>query len=554
VDIAGFPILAVITFLPLVGAIVVAVAPTNLARPLALGAALVTWAFSLLLVIGFAGGSQERAGLFQFVIDAPWIPFFGIQFKMGVDGLSVILVVLTTTLSWISILASFGPIKDRIKEYMVSFLILEVGMIGVFVALDLFLFYIFWEIVLVPMYLIIGIWGGSNRIYATIKFVLYTLVGSLLMLVAILATAFAYQAATGSWAHAFDFEALRQFAGQTGFADGLQLGAFLAFFLAFAIKVPMFPFHTWLPDAHVEAPTAGSVILAGVMLKLGAYGFIRFALPLFPAAAQTFAPAIIVLSLIAIIYGAIVALVQPDLKKLVAYSSVSHMGFVTLGIFVFNQQGMQGAILQMVNHGLITGALFLLVGVIYERTHDRTIAKMGGVAAIMPVYALTFGFFIFASAGLPGLSGFVGEFLVFVGAFEFAPVVAAVATICMILAAAYLLWMFQRVAFGEVSDFFRGLGGHLTDMSPVEILTLAPLGALVVVLGIFPGLVLDLVAGSVANVIGDVRNHGPIAIAPEVAAVAIAIPILYVLARVAWAGYVDSREPLESRGAGGTAR
>ncbi len=336
--------------------------------------------FSLLLVVGFSG-TPTRSGLFQYVVEADWIPLFGIQFKLGVDGLSLVLVVLTTTLSWISILASFGPIKERIKEYMVSFLVLEVGMIGVFVALDMFLFYIFWEIVLVPMYLIIGIWGGANRIYATIKFVLYTLVGSLLMLVAILATAFAFQAAhDGSWTGAFDFEQLRQFAATTGFASGLQLAAFLAFFLAFAIKVPMFPFHTWLPDAHVEAPTAGSVILAAILLKLGAYGFIRFALPLFPDAAHTFAPAIIVLSLIAIIYGAIVALVQPDLKKLVAYSSVSHMGFVTLGIFVFNEQGMQGAILQMVNHGLITGALFLLVGVIYERTHDRTIAKMGGVA------------------------------------------------------------------------------------------------------------------------------------------------------------------------------
>ena len=342
--------------------------------------------------------------------------------------------VLTTTLSWISILASFKPIQTRIKEYMISFLVLEVGLIGVFLALDTFLFYIFWEIVLVPMYLIIGIWGGANRIYATIKFVLYTLVGSLLMLVAILATAYAYSirpdaaAAANPWAGAFDFEALRAYAGTGGFADGLQLLAFVAFFLAFAIKVPMFPFHTWLPDAHTEAPTAGSVMLAAIMLKLGAYGFIRFAVPLYPSAAETFAPVIIVLSLIAIIYGAIVALVQPDLKRLVAYSSVSHMGFVTLGIFVFTEQGVQGAILQMINHGLITGALFLLVGVIYERTHDRTIAKMGGLSARTPVYAAVFGFFVFASAGLPGLSGFVGEFLVLLGTFEVNPYAAAIAT------------------------------------------------------------------------------------------------------------------------------
>ncbi len=544
---SGIPILTLITFLPLAGAFAVAAAPARYARQLALAAALATWVLSLVLVVGFA--AAERSGDFQDIVVADWIPLFGIQFKLGVDGLSVVLVVLTTTLSWISILASFGPIKTRIKEYMISFLILEVGMIGVFVALDLFLFYIFWEIVLVPMYLIIGIWGGSNRIYATIKFVLYTLVGSLLMLVAILATAFAYQAATGSWDGAFDFEQLRAFAAGTGFADGLQLAAFLAFFLAFAIKVPMFPFHTWLPDAHVEAPTAGSVILAAIMLKLGAYGFIRFALPLFPDAAHTFAPAIIVLSLIAIIYGAIVALVQPDLKKLVAYSSVSHMGFVTLGIFVFNQQGMQGAILQMVNHGLITGALFLLVGVIYERTHDRTIAKMGGLAGVMPVYAATFGFFVFASAGLPGLSGFVGEFLALVGSFAFSPAVAAVATFCMILAAAYLLWMFQRVAFGELSDFFKGLGSHLTDMTPTEVLTLAPLGALVVIFGVAPGLLLALIEGSVANVLADVGRGSSIAIAPEAAVIAIAIPIAYVVIRIIYLGYAETRDPLEAGGA-----
>jgi NADH-quinone oxidoreductase subunit M len=418
---------------------------------------------------------------------------------------------------------------------MVSFLILEVGCIGVFVSLDLFLFYIFWEIVLVPMYLIIGIWGGADRIYATIKFVLYTLVGSLLMLVAILATAFSYQATTGTWDHAFDFTVLRS----AGFDPTLQLFAFLAFFLAFAIKVPMFPFHTWLPDAHVQAPTAGSVILAAIMLKLGAYGLIRFCLPLFPAAAHTFGPAIIVLSLIAILYGAVVALVQPDLKKLVAYSSVSHMGFVTLGIFVFNEQGMDGAILQMVNHGLITGALVLLVGVIYERTHDRTLAKMGGLAGVMPVYAVTLGFFVFASGGLPGLSGFVGEFLSLVGAFEYSPWVAAIATPIMILAAGYLLWMYQRMVFGELSDFFKTLGHHLTDMTPVEILTLAPLAALTVVFGLFPGLVLDLIHGSVAAVLGDAARQPAVEIAPQTAFILIALPILYVVGRLVWVARID---------------
>ena len=543
-DVSSIPILTIVTFLPLIGVLLIAVAPASYARPLALGIAVLTSVVSLFLLIGYLPG---RPG-FQFVETYAWIPVFGIQYKLGADGLSIALVVLTTTMTWISILASFKPIQTRIKEYMISFLVLEVGMIGVFLALDTFLFYIFWEIVLVPMYLIIGIWGGANRIYATFKFVLYTLVGSLLMLVAILATAYAYQVghpATG-WAGAFDFEALKLYAGTGGFADGLQLLAFIAFFLAFAIKVPMFPFHTWLPDAHTEAPTAGSVILAAVMLKLGAYGFIRFALPLFPAAAATFAPVIIVLSLIAIIYGAIVALVQPDLKRLVAYSSVSHMGFVTLGIFVFTEQGLQGAILQMINHGLITGALFLLVGVIYERTHDRTIAKMGGLSARTPVYAAVFGFFVFASAGLPGLSGFVGEFLVLVGTFAADPAAAAVATFVMILAAGYLLYMYGRIAFGEVSDFLAGLGDHLTDMTPVEILTLAPLGALVVIFGIQPGLLLNLFSSTVTETLS-VEPATPIAIPSTVVAGVIALVLVLILARVGWA-LLRPRRTLEPEG------
>jgi NADH-quinone oxidoreductase subunit M len=529
VDVSSIPILTIVTFLPLVGALVIAFAPATSARALALGTAVLTCIVSLLLLVGYLPG---RAG-FQFVETVDWIPAFGIQYKLGADGLSVALVVLTTTLTWIAILASFKPIQTRIKEYMISFLILEVGMIGVFLALDTFLFYIFWEVVLVPMYLIIGIWGGANRIYATIKFVLYTLVGSLLMLVAILATAYAYQVThNGLWTGAFDFEVLKVYAPH--FADGLQLTAFIAFFLAFAIKVPMFPFHTWLPDAHTEAPTAGSVILAAVMLKLGAYGFIRFAIPLYPSAAETFAPVIIVLSLIAIIYGAIVALVQPDLKRLVAYSSVSHMGFVTLGIFVFTQQGLQGAILQMINHGLITGALFLLVGVVYERTHDRTIAKMGGLSARTPVYAAVFGFFVFASAGLPGLSGFVGEFLVLVGTFEVLPYAAAVAAFVMILAAGYLLWMYGRLVFGEVSDFLANLGDHLTDMTPVEILTLVPLGTLVVIFGLAPGLLLDLVSSTVVETLNAVQPTAPYAVPTTVVVGLVLIVVVLVLARVGW--------------------
>jgi NADH-quinone oxidoreductase subunit M len=494
------PLVSLTIFTPLAGALLLAFVPRDrpqLTRWIAFATTLVTLGWSLLMLAGF---STSASG-FQFTEDVPWIPFFGIRYQVGVDGISLILIVLTTLLTAISVLASFRPIQDRVKEYMITFLVLEIGMVGVFAALDLFLFYVFWEVVLVPMYLIIGIWGGANRIYATIKFVLYTLVGSLLMLVGILATAFAYHASTGVWS--FAYQDLAGF----HFSPALQVFAFVTFFLAFAIKVPMFPFHTWLPDAHVEAPTAGSVILAGVLLKLGGYGFIRYSLPLYPDAAHTFAPAIIALSLIAIIYGAVVAVVQPDFKKLVAYSSVSHMGFVTLGIFVFQSQALQGAVLQMVNHGLITGALFLCVGVIYERTHDRRFANLGGLAGKLPLYATTLGFFMLASAGLPGLSGFVGEFLVLIGTFAVAPLVAGVAAIVMVLGATYLFYMFQQVVFVDLSDFLKGLGDHLHDMVPIEIATLVPLAAFVLLLGLFPAPVLDLIQGPVSGVLNHV-GHG----------------------------------------------
>ena len=495
----GLPLLSLVTFMPLAGVLVIALLPRerlSWIRATALATSLLTWAVSLVLLAGF----DPNLPGFQFLEVVDWVPAFGIQYKLGVDGISLALVVLTTTLTWICILASFAPIKERVKEYMISFLILEIGMVGVFLALDMFLFYIFWELVLIPMYLIIGIWGGANRIYATIKFVLYTLVGSLLMLVAILAVAYSYQAATGTWVGAFDYQTLLEF----GFDPTLQFWAFAGFFLAFAIKVPMFPFHTWLPDAHVEAPTAGSVILAGVLLKLGGYGLRRFAVPLFPQAAADWAPLIIVLSLIAIVYGAIVALVQPDLKKLVAYSSVSHMGFVTLGIFIFTEQGLHGALVQMIAHGVITGALFLLVGVIYERTHDRAIAKMGGLAGRVPVYAALLGFFVLASLGLPGLAGFIGEVVVIIGAFDYEPLVAAVAALAMMLGAAYLLWMYQRVVFGDLSDFLKALGNHLTDMTRVEVLTLAPLVVLAIAFGVHPGLLLELWQGPVTDFLGRV--------------------------------------------------
>ena len=507
VDIGRLDILSLIIFTPLLGALLMLLIPNrreDWIRYWALFVSAVAFVLSLLLVLAF---DNEAKG-FQFVQAVDWIGFFGIQYKVGVDGISLVLVLLTTLLTMISILASFGPIKTRVKEYMIAFLVLEVGMLGVFLSLDLFLFYVFWEVVLVPMYLIIGIWGGANRIYATMKFVIYTLVGSLLMLIAILALAWSYyqeQVAAGAedpWAGAFDYQNLLAM----DIDPTLQFWAFLGFFLAFAIKVPMWPVHTWLPDAHTEAPTAGSVILAGVLLKLGAYGLIRLNLPLFPDATVDLAPIVIGLSIMGMLYGAIVAVRQPDLKRLIAYSSVSHMGFVTLGIFVLNEQGVQGAVFQMVAHGVITGALFLLVGVVYERTHDRTIAKMSGLGQTVPVFATLMVFFSLASAGLPGLAGFVGEFLVLLGAVAWEPWVGYLAAFTIIFAAVYLLYMIQNIIMGDVSDFLKGLGSKLTDVSPIEAATLAPLVVLTVLFGLFPALVLDLIAIPVSEVL--VIVHG----------------------------------------------
>ena len=502
----GFPLLSAIVFTPAIGALLLLFVPgTNhrAIRWIALLAALASFALSLLLI-----GYDPTGTEFQFREDLPWIDAFGMRYTLGVDGISVALVILTTLLSVVAIVYSWDPIQTRVKGYYVTMLLLMVGMLGVFVALDLFVFYVFWEVSLFPMYFIIGIWGGSWRIYATVKFVIYTLVGSLLMLVAILAVAIAH-ASTGQ-PFTFSYEALRGFA----YADSLQALAFVAFFLAFAIKVPMWPLHTWLPDAHVEAPTAGSIILAGVLLKLGGYGFLRFAVPLLPDAAVSFAPIIIGLALIAIIYGALVAMVQPDMKKLVAYSSVSHMGFVMLGTFVFNEQGLQGAVFQMISHGITTGALFLLVGVIYERTHDRQIAHMGGLNSRMPQYAAMFGLFTFASIGLPGLSGFIGEFLVIIGAFRSNGLVAAVAMVVVIISAVYMLWMFQRVFFTVPSDWLRRGWSSLADLSRGEWVALAPLVVLVVLLGVYPAPVLDMIAAPVDRIIEAVNGAGITALGP----------------------------------------
>ena len=501
------PLLTLLVVLPLAGGVAVLLVGRDrhrLARQLALAASLVTFGLSLILWRQF----DQASAAYQFVEHRTWLPDFGISYHVGVDGISLFLVILTTFLTPVALLCSWESIEDRVREFCFFMLALEAAMIGVFVSIDLFLFYLFWDAMLIPMYFLIGIWGYDRRIYAAIKFMLYTMAGSVLMLVAIIWLAYHHESAAG--ALSFDLIELLK----VNVPAALQTWLFLAFAVAFAIKVPLFPFPTWLPDAHVEAPTAGSVILAGVLLKLGGYGFLRFALPLFPDASQTFAPLIVVLSLIAIVYGAIVSIVQPDLKKLVAYSSVSHMGFVTLGIFVFQQQAMDGAVLQMVNHGLITGALFLCVGVIYERTHDRTIARMGGLAGRTPAYAAIFGFFMLASVGLPGLAGFVGEFLVFVGTFAVSPLAAAIAALVMVLGAVYLLWMFQRVAFGPLSEFLRTVGHHLSDLSAIEIVTLAPLAALTLIFGLFPGLLLDLIQGPVDTIIAGIATSDPVAFLP----------------------------------------
>jgi NADH-quinone oxidoreductase subunit M len=467
--------ISLLLLLPLIGALVLLLVPRHQRQTLltlALLSSIAAFVWSLRLFQAFDPGAGEM----QFVERIPWMPTFGIGYIVGIDGISLFLVLLTTFLMPLAIVASW-TVQDRIKEYLFFMLVLETGMLGAFVALDLFLFYVFWEVMLVPMYFLIGVWGGTRRIYAALKFVVYTMAGSLPMLVAIIYLASRYAQVNQT----VTFDLLQLYDLRLPVNE--QIWLFLAFGLSFAIKVPLFPFHTWLPDAHVEAPTAGSVILAGVLLKMGTYGFLRFAMPLFPDAALVLTPMIIALAVIGIIYGAGVAMMQPDLKKLVAYSSVSHLGFVMLGLFALNIQGIQGGIYQMVSHGLSTGALFLLVGMLYDRRHTRMIADFGGLWYRLPVLSVMFLIVTFASIGLPGLNGFIGEFLILLGAFSVTPGWASAAATGIILGAVYMLWMFRRVFFGPMT---HPENQKLTDLNRRELLILAPVVALIIIMGIYP--------------------------------------------------------------------
>ena len=488
----SWPILSVTTFLPLVGALLVTALPSDgkaeqrNARWIALWTTLVTFAISLILLYRFDPTSFE----FQFVEKQPWLGG-AITYHMGVDGIALPFVVLTTGLMPICIIASWNPIRRRVKEYMIAFLVLETLMVGTFAALDLVLFYLFFEGGLIPMFLIIGVWGGPRRVYATFKFFLYTLLGSVLMLLAIMAM---------YWdAGTTDIAVLLHH----GFPRSLQTWAWLAFLASFAVKLPMWPVHTWLPDAHVEAPTAGSVILAAILLKMGGYGFLRFSLPMFPAASHDLAPLVFALSVIAVIYTSLVALAQEDMKKLIAYSSVAHMGFVTMGIFAATTQGVAGGIFQMISHGLVSAALFLCVGVVYDRMHTREIAAYGGLVNRMPLYAAAFMVFTLANVALPGTSGFVGEFLSLIGTFRVNSLVATLATIGTILSAAYALWLYRKVVFGTLS---KPSLAAIKDLDYREMITLGPLVALTILFGIYPKPVLDMSAASVAQLL-DGYNH-----------------------------------------------
>jgi NADH-quinone oxidoreductase subunit M len=487
-----FPWLTVLIVLPLAGAVALCFVKETSVRLITLAIT----AADLLLSLPLWWLFNSSSGGMQFNETALWITTPPIHYRLGLDGISLPLVLMTTILMPLCVLISWHSIDRRIRSFMAMLLVMEGAMIGVFAALDFVLFYVFWEAMLIPMYLLIGMWGGPNRIYAAVKFFLYTLVGSVLLLVAILVLYFQN-------GHTFDIVQL----SQTSVPASLQFWLFLAFFAAFAVKVPMFPFHTWLPDAHVEAPTAGSVILASVLLKMGGYGFVRFSLPMLPDASMAFAPLMVTLSIVAIIYGAYMALAQADLKKLIAYSSVSHMGFVTLGLFMFNIQGIEGAVMQMVNHGITTGGLFLCVGVIYERTHSRQIADNVGLTKPMPHYATLLVIFSLSSLGLPGTNSFVGEFMVLAGTFLWSKLATALASLGIILAAAYMLWMVQRVAFGIPS---AQMLPKLRDLDRREMATLVPLVVLVFWIGLFPNPMLTRMHTSVNQIIARMQTSAPV--------------------------------------------
>ena len=486
---------------PLIGSVIVLFLKKENVRVIrwyALAVSSVAFVISIIIYAGFDSANPQ----FQFTHSFVWIKSLNVCYSVGIDGISLLLVLLTTFLTPLTFLSTWKAIEKNVKMFTFSMLLLEVGMIGVFISLDLFLFYIFWEAMLIPMYFIIGIWGGERRIYASVKFFIFTMFGSLLMLVAIIWLIVFSSNLTGT----FTSNLLELYKVGPQVPHNIQAWMFGAFFLSFAIKVPLFPLHTWLPDAHVEAPTAGSVILAGVLLKMGTYGMIRFCVPLFPQSAVEYAPIISVFAVIGIIYGALVAMVQPDMKKLVAYSSVSHLGFVVLGIFAMTAESMQGAVIQMINHGLSTGALFLLVGVLYERTHRRDIAFYGGIARLVPVYATALMIASLSSMGLPGLNGFVGEFLILLGAFKSSVLnnwwFTIFAATGVIFAAVYLLWMYQRVVWGEVKN--PKLEHELTDLNKREIIVLIPIFVFILWIGVYPGTFLKLSEASVHSILQQV--------------------------------------------------
>ncbi len=480
----ALPILSIIVFLPLAGAFLLfLLKDANMLRWTAFVVTFVDFILIAALMLEF----DPHTSAMQFRETNDWVPELGIGYKLGIDGISLLFLFLTGLLGWISVLASWHSITHKVKEFMVAILVMQTLMLGVFASLDLFLFYVFWEAMLIPMYIIIGVWGGKNRVYAAFKFFLYTLAGSLLFLIGILVLYF-------NGGETFDVLALME----ASYSVPIQTGVFLAFLIAFAVKVPMVPFHTWLPDAHVQAPTAGSIILAGVLLKMGAYGFIRFSLPMLPDASQYFAPFMLIMSVIAIIYGGFLALAQEDVKKLIAYSSVSHMGFVTLGLFTFNENGTNGAIIQMFNHGITTGALFLFIGLIYERTHTRDITAYGGLMKRVPVYSVFFGVFVLSAMAVPGTNGFVGEILVLAGAFGANLLVGAAAIIGAVLGAAYLLGLYRQMVLGPKIDM---AGARFWDFGTREVFCALPLAVFVFWVGFYPKPFLVLISASVEHLL-----------------------------------------------------